>query len=75
MPRYYFHVSNGSEETDDQGHRLAGVAQARTEAVRYFGGLVRDDPGLLIEHGRLKVTVSSDDGCFRFAVVMTASAG
>lgn len=74
MPHYYFHVSNGSEEIDEQGHRLADNGDARTEAVRYCGGLLRDDPGLLLKHGRLSVTVASDDGSFRFAVVMTASA-
>ncbi len=40
MPRYFFHVADGRDYTDLQGTQLAGLPEARTEALRFAGALL-----------------------------------
>lgn len=72
MPRYYFHVCDGTQDIDDHGHELPDDNAARHEAVRYGGGLIHDDPSLLLKDQELRINVTNDDGQLRFAVVMIA---
>ena len=45
MPRYFFHVHDGSERPDTEGTELAGMGQVRSEAVRLTGEILRDMGG------------------------------
>jgi hypothetical protein len=42
MQRFFFHVQDGSETLDDVGTELPGLAEARAEAVRTSGEMLRD---------------------------------
>lgn len=70
MPRYYFHICNGANDIDDQGQELPDEAAARREAARYGGGLLHDDPDLLVSGGQLRINVTDESGAFCFAVVL-----
>lgn len=72
MPRYFFHICNGIEDIDEQGHELPDVEAARLEAVRYGGGLLRDDPSLLLSDRNLRINVMGDNRQLCFAIVMVA---
>lgn len=70
MPRYYFHICNGSQDIDEQGHELPDKAAAQREAARYGGGLLHDDPDLLMRGGDLRINVTDEYGAFCCAVVL-----
>lgn len=72
MPRYYFHVCDGTQEIDEQGHELADDLAARREAVHYCCGLLGDDPDLLLVDENLRINVTAEDGHLRFAIVLNA---
>jgi len=42
MPRYFFHVRDGHSSPDDVGTELANWHEARIEAVRFAGEIIRD---------------------------------
>jgi hypothetical protein len=42
MPRYFFHVIDGEELRDAVGTELAGVPEARAEAIVVSGEMLRD---------------------------------
>ncbi len=70
MPRYYFHVCDGTQEIDELGHELPDDRAARREAVRYCCGLLRDDPDLLLDDENLRINVTAEDGRLRFAILL-----
>lgn len=72
MPRYYFHVCDSTQDIDHDGHELPNDCAARLEAVRYGGGLIQDDPALLLTDQNLRINVTDNDGQLRFAVIMVA---
>jgi hypothetical protein len=41
MPRYFFHVMDGRASVDREGTELATVDEARTEAIRTAGEILR----------------------------------
>jgi hypothetical protein len=43
MPRYYFHVIDGRSIIDNEGSELAGLRQARVEAIQLAGAILRDE--------------------------------
>jgi hypothetical protein len=43
MPRYFFHVIDGREIIDNEGSELAGLKEARVEAIRLAGAILRDE--------------------------------
>jgi hypothetical protein len=43
MPRYFFHIHNGQEIPDECGTVFPGVKEAREEAVKTAGELLRGD--------------------------------
>lgn len=72
MPHYFFNTSNGSPHVDDAGMDLPDLDAARREAVRYGGGLLSDDPGMVMqEHGfRIDVIDEAGGHCFAVRVVI-----
>ena len=44
MARYFFHTQTDTRSTDSDGIELDGPLQARREAIRTFGELMRDGP-------------------------------
>jgi hypothetical protein len=43
MARYFFHVSNGQKLPDESGMIVAGVQEARQEAIKTASDLLRGD--------------------------------
>ena len=43
MPRYFFHVIDGREIIDNDGTELLGLKEARAEAIRTAGAILRDE--------------------------------
>jgi uncharacterized protein DUF6894 len=62
MPRYFFHVDNGSERPGMEGTELAGMGQVRSEAVRLTGEILRDMGGRFWEHPEWTLTVTDQTG-------------
>jgi hypothetical protein len=75
MPRYFFHTCDGTQDIDRFGHELPDAAAARREAVRYGGGLLRDDPDLIVRDDELRITVTSEDGALSCAIIILAVDG
>jgi hypothetical protein len=42
MPRFYFHVLDGSATTDETGTELPNIDAAKTEAVKLASGILRE---------------------------------
>jgi hypothetical protein len=43
MPRYFFNVIDGRNIIDNQGSELAGLKEARVEAIQLAGAILRDE--------------------------------
>jgi hypothetical protein len=43
MPRYFFHVIDGRSIIDNEGTELSGLKEARIEAIRLAGAILRDE--------------------------------
>ena len=43
MPRYFFHVIDGRDIIDNEGSELAGLKEARIEAIHLAGSILRDE--------------------------------
>ena len=43
MPRYFFHVIDRRSIIDNEGSELAGIKEARIEAVQLAGAIMRDE--------------------------------
>jgi hypothetical protein len=74
MTRYFFDLSDGSQEPDTTGTELAGEAAARREAVRFVGEILKFEPERLGD-GPLRVVVRAGDCAVLFAVEVTLLAG
>lgn len=51
MPRYFFHIDNGSLMPDRDGTELPGIDEARAEAVSLAGAMLNDLDGEFWSHG------------------------
>ncbi len=43
MPRYFFHVIDGRSIIDNEVSELAGLKEARIEAIQLAGAMLRDE--------------------------------
>jgi hypothetical protein len=68
MTRYFFHVEDGAGISDDVGMELAGVAQAKCEALRYAGRLICDGADGFWDSGDWSMTVSDETGLTLFTL-------
>lgn len=73
MPRYFFHVSDGDDFPDLQGTVLENDAAARTEAVRFSGQLLSDNPEKFWSGQEWKMRVADHSGLTLFELLFTAS--
>jgi len=48
MPRYFFHILDGTALTDETGVELADLAAARIEAVKLVAGVLRGGTARLL---------------------------
>lgn len=74
MSRFYFHTEDGIARRDEEGVELATLAEARREAVRVLGGMLRDQPDDIWTDGGLKLTVADEDNLLLFVLEVSATA-
>lgn len=67
MPRYFFNTDDESER-DAQGRELAGVSEAKCEAVMLAGRALCDNPNKFWDTGEWTMTVSNDQGLTLFSL-------
>lgn len=72
MPHYYFSLYDHVREPDDIGLDLPDDAAARSEAIRFAGELVRDDPAMLDNGCTLEVRVTDAQQRERLRIEMRA---
>jgi hypothetical protein len=72
MPRFHFHTEDGCVYPDEEGIELATVTEARRQAARMLGEMLKEQPDKFWEDGGLKLTVTDHRGLVLF--VLDASA-
>lgn len=72
MPRYFFHTVDGTQDIDQLGHELPDDVAARCEAVRYAGGLIADDPTIIVGDEALRINVTNEQGGLSCSIIILA---
>ena len=72
MPLFFFDISNGRPDRDAEGFECATLDQARTQAIRFTGELLKFHSDWIWEGHDLRVQVSNDTGTPLFDVVTRA---
>ena len=62
MPRYFFHIYDGSEQPDREGSELVDMCQVRSEAVCLTGEILRDMGGRFWRHPEWRLTITDETG-------------
>ena len=62
MPRYFFHVIDGQEILDTEGTELAGLEEARAEAVVLSGAMLKDAGQKFWNNGEWRLQVADGAG-------------
>ena len=70
MARYYFNQINGVFNPDDEGLEYATLEQARVEAVRYAGEVLRDHPTLVWQGEDFRVEVTDKNKSVLFTIIV-----
>jgi hypothetical protein len=71
VPQYFFHIRDGQELiTDDEGLDFADSAEAKQQAARAVGEMVRDALAKMVG-GAITVDVMDSLGTLRFRVSAT----
>ena len=62
LPRYFFHLNTTLRTTDDEGLELDGLKQAREEAIRTCGEMMRDAADGFWGSRPWSITITDDAG-------------
>ena len=62
MPRYFFHIIDGEEIIDRDGTVLAGVNEARAQAIIFSGEVLKDLGAKFWNNGEWQVRVTDKAG-------------
>ena len=62
MPRYFFHVEDGTSRSDEESTELENIVQAKCEAVKLAGRLICDEASEFWDRSQWKMTVTDDTG-------------
>ena len=68
--RYFFNQVNGELKLDDEGTEFSTIYEARLEAVRYAGEVMRDHPTLVWTGQDFRIEVTDDDKIVMFTVIV-----
>ena len=68
--RYFFNQANGELKVDDQGIEFSTIHEARIEAVRYAGEVIRDHPTLVWTGQDFRIEVTDDQQLLMFTVIV-----
>ena len=70
--RYFFNEFDGAYKADDAGLELPSLDDARLEAVRYAGEVMRDHPTLIWKGDDFRVEVTDESQLMLFTVIVVA---
>ena len=73
MPRYYFHVVDGRVSLDTEGTELADLMQARVEAIRTAGEILRREGEQFWKGGDWRMTVADANARTVFTLDFSAN--
>jgi len=73
MPRYFFHVHDGSDFPDLQGTLLDNDDAAQIEAVRFSGDLLRDGAEKFWNGEEWSMRVTDNEDLTLFELMFTAT--
>jgi len=73
MAKFFFHTENGRSFPDNEGTELETLADARMEAVRVLGDVLRETPDEVLATGMLRLTVTDAAGLIYFALDLSAT--
>lgn len=73
MPRYFFHIRDGSEYPDDEGVVLRDIDAAKEEAIRYAGEILQSEPKRFWTGEEWQMTVVNDAGLTLFTLMFLAT--
>ena len=68
MPRYFFHIDDGSTVQDEEGVELASEAAAKCEAVKLAGQMICDSAGTFWSKEEWKLTATDETGLTLFCL-------
>ena len=74
MPRYFFHVADSKQDTDAEGVVLAGLDEARAQAVKTAGEILVTEGMAFWVGGQWGMTVVGEDGITVFSLRIEAGA-
>ena len=76
MPRFHFNVYNGVSFVDREGQELAGWDEARIEAIRQSGDIIKGEAKRIAlgEDWRMEITDERGLVLFRLDFIVVASA-
>jgi hypothetical protein len=73
MTRFFFHTEDGRNVSDSEGTELNTLAEARVEAIRVLGDMLRENPDELLATGEFRLTVTDARGLIYFALDLSAT--
>ena len=68
--RYFFNEMDGEYRPDYEGQEIATLKEARLEAVRYAGEVMRDHPTLVWTGQDFRIEVTDADQLLLFTVII-----
>lgn len=71
--RFHFKIQDGAEVPDSVGAELAGMNEARREAVRLMGELMRDNPDAVWGDEAWRMVVTDDADLTLFTIEVLTS--
>jgi hypothetical protein len=72
MPRYFFHVHDGTESRDTEGTELRDIYTAQAEAIHLSGALLRDLGAKFWNGTEWRLEVADARGCALFVLRFSA---
>jgi len=73
VPRFYFHTDDGQALRDEDGAELPSVGDARREAARVLGEMLKEQPDAFWADGGLTLTVTDARGLALFTLDVSAT--
>jgi hypothetical protein len=72
MPRYFFHVHDGTVSRDTEGTELRDIYTAQAEAIHLSGAVLRDLGAKFWNSPEWGLEVADERGCALFALRFSA---
>ena len=72
MPRYFFHVIDGTAVRDQDGTELASIDVAQEEAIRMSGEILRDMGARVSDGTKWRLEVTDQEGDVLFVLHFSA---